>query len=532
MTPNTERQAPLSAGRPGWFPLTAITAAATFALALTACGGGGSESGGTGLTASSDTVTYTGTVDGLGSIVVNGVRFSTSEATTTDSDDPTKPYSHAFARGTTVTVTGTVDDSGNGTATSIVVHGGVRGQVTAVDTANSTFTINGQVILVDSATVWDGTTTTGFGYSSLVAGTSYVEAYGVLDATTGKLTATRVVEKDQSTVEEEGYAFRGAVANLNTTAKTFDLTLRTGVVAHVTYTDDTVLPTGSTLANATGVRIKVSAEDATSLANATSGTVNVTALKTIVKRERAPEGNKAALVGAITTISSDRNTWTIGDATVDVSQSPTLDGVNLSTVTVGTFVKVQGSFTNGVLVAKSISSKQRDDQQRHLAGVKLYGVVSGSTAASGDTLASFVVQGVTVTLASGSSLSLPADGSYVEVKAQQDSATGLLMAVEIEQHNATARAFEVTGTTACATGTAADFTGTSGFTLTGPRGGVATVLASTATVEFGRNVNTSSVLTTPTCVVEVKGTLTATNTITATKVEVKARGNARTVSLR
>ncbi len=530
------RQTAATPQRVGLFPMTAITAAAAFALVLTACGGGGGDSAGSTASAGSSNVSYTGTVDGLGSVVVNGVRFSTSGATTVDGDDPTKSYTKAFALGTTVTVTGSVDDSGNGTATSITVHGGVRGQVTAVDSAANTFTINGQVILVDSSTVWDGSTSNTFGFASLVANSSYVEAYGVLNPTTGVLTATRVEEKDSTLVSAEGYAFRGAISNLDTTAKTFDLTIRTGVIAHVSYTDDTVKPTGSTLANATGVRVIVSSTDAAALASATTGTtVNVTATKTIVKRERFPEGNKAAVVGAISTISADRKTWTIGDATVDVSQSPTLSGVDLATIAVGTVVKVQGSFTNGVLVAKSIASKNSDDQQRHTEGVKLYGVVSGATTATSTDLASFSVQGVTVYIASNSTLTLPADGVYAEVKAQRDTTTGKLMAVEIKTASSVAasRPFEVYGTASCPTGTAADFTGSSGFTLNLRRGS-ATVLGSAASVEIESGVNTSSALNTPTCVVEVKGTLTATQTITATQIEVKARGNAntRTVSLR
>lgn len=534
--PHTARTAQPTASRVGLFPISAITSAAAFALVLTACGGGGADTTTSGTAAGNNTASYSGTVDGLGSVVVNGVRFSTSGATTSDSDDPTQPYTKAFALGTTVTVTGTVDDSGNGTATSITVHGGVRGQVTAVDTVNNTFTLNGQVIAVDSSTVWDGRTTNTFGYASLVAGSSYVEAYGVLNPTTGVLTATRIEEKDSTLVAAEGYAFRGAISNLDTTAKTFDLTIRTGVIAHVTYTDATVKPTGATLANAHGVRILVSNSDAAALASATSGTtVNVTANKTIVKRERLPEGNKAAVVGAISTISSDRNTWTIGDATVDVSQSPTLSGVDLATVTVGTLVKVQGSFTNGVMVAKSISSKHNDDQQRHNEGVKLYGMVSGATPATSESLASFSVQGVTVYLASTSALTLPTDGTYAEVKARQDSTSGKLMVVEIKTAASVAatRPFEVYGTTSCPTGTAADFTGSSGFTLN-LRQGTVTVLGSNASVRFEDRVNTTDALNTPTCVLEVKGTLSASQTITATKIEVKARGNAssRTVSLR
>jgi len=524
------------AGRIGWFPITAITTAAALALALSACGGGGDGSSST-AASGSGLSTYSGTVSGLGSIVVNGVRFSTSGAETADGDDPSKPYTKAFALGTTVTVTGTVDDStGTGTATSIVVHGGVRGLVTSV--GSNTFTVGGQVINVDNTTVYDDDTadSSSFNFAAIVANTTYVEVYGVLDAATGAMTATRVELKDSSVVASEGFAVRGLVTNLDATGHTFDLTIRTGVIAHVTFTDNTVLPTGTTLANALGARVILSGTDAAALASATTGTINVTATKVIVKKEKQNNGVKTAMVGAIKTISSDRKTWTIGDATIDVSQSPELEGVDLATITVGTVVKVKGSFSNGVLVAKEIATKTFDDV--HAGGVKLFGMVSGSTAASGSTPASFVVQGVTITIASTSSLSLPADGAYVEVKAHNVS--GVLTADEIKtQHDVstTPRSFEVYGVAPCPTGTAADFKATNGFTLTLRDHHTATVLGASATVDVDSHVTSGSTAdATKVCVVEVKGTMdaTAARTIDATQIEVKARGTtgSRSVSLR
>ncbi len=527
---------PHVSGRIGWFPITAITSAAALALALSACGGGGGGTGGTALTGTNQ-VTYSGTVSGLGSIVVNGIRFSTSGAETADGDDPSKPYTKAFALGTTVTVTGTVDDAaGTGTATSITVHGGVRGLVTAVGT--NTFTVGGQVINVDNSTVYDDDVSNAgtFNFASIVANTTYVEVFGVLDAATGALTATRVENKDSSVVASEGFAVRGLVSNLDATGHTFDLTIRTGVIAHVTYTDNTVLPSGTTLANALGARVILSGTDAAALASATTGTINVTATRVIVKKEKQPNGVKAALIGAIKTISSDRKTWTIGDATIDVSQSPTLNGVDLSTITTGTVVKVKGDFANGVLVAKEITSKSYDDGHA-VGGVKLFGLVSGSTAASGSTPATFVVQGVTVTIALSSSLTPPADGTYAEVKAH--AIAGVLTADEIKTEHevsSTPRSFEVYGVAPCPTGTAADFTGTPGFDVVLRDHHTASVLGAAATVSIDGNVTSGAADNTKVCVVEVTGTMdaTAARTIDATKIEVKARGTVgtRSVSLR
>jgi hypothetical protein len=341
-------------------------------------------------------------------------------------------------------------------------------------------------------------------------------------------------------VEAAGFAVRGLVSNLSTTNHTFDVTLRTGLVVHVNYVQDAnVKPTPSDLANGAGVRLVMDATNAQLLANATS-TVSITVQKVLVKRESQGDGTKGVIRGAVDTVSNDGKTWTINGVTVDVSSSTLLlTGLSsLSDVVAGTVVVVKGTFANGVLTATQVISKNSDDNTQNAAGIKLYGITSARTVDSTNaTKGSFVVQGVTVTILSTSSLSLPADGSYVEVKATNNATYGAVATeIETRQGSAATRSFEVYGTTPCPTGTAADFTGSTGFALT-LRSGSATVLGANATVSLGRNVSTSTTADdTKVCLVEVKGTLntSATNTIDATKIEVKARGTtaSSSVSLR
>jgi hypothetical protein len=511
------------------FKHSALAAAVLTLTALAACGGGGgsdSTSTSSSGTTTASAASYSGTISGLGSIVVNGVRFSTTGADTVDADDPSQPYTKAFALGTTVTVKGTVDASGTtGTATSIEVHGGVRGLVTSV--GSNTFTVAGEVINVDSNTVYEGSTT-GFGFASLVGGTSYVEVFGVLDTATGTLLATRVEEKTSAVVAAEGFAIKGQIATVDTTAHTFDLTLRTGVVAHVTYVDANVKPDATSLVAGAGVRILLSSADATALSTATTGTVNVTATKVLVQRDKQVDGTPTKLQGAITTISTDGKTWTIGDVTIDVSQSPTLEDIDLSTVTVGTVVKVKGTFASGVLVATEVESDNHERAQTG-GGVKLFGAVT----ASDSTAHTFVVQGVTVTIDTTATtpLTQPAVGTYVEVVAKPVGTPAVLTAVSINTPSTTAstRPFEVYGTTSCTAGQT-DLSGT--FTLA-LRGGSVSVDGSAATVTTGRNVSLTASSTALQCLVEVKGTVTTVNsvkTITAKAIEVIKR--AATVSLR
>lgn len=511
-----------------FFKLSALAVAVVTTITLAACGGGGGSSNSASSGGTAGASSYSGTVSGLGSIVVNGVRFSTTGATTADEDNPDQPFAKAFGLGTTVTVTGTVNSDGvTGTATSVVVHGGVRGQVTAVDVAHNTFTVSGQTVTVDTNTVFDGTTT-GFGLSTLVANTTFVEVYGVYDSATGTVKASRVEEETNAGVAALGFAVKGLVSNLDTTGHTFDLTLRSGVIAHVAYTADAnVKPTGATLANGADVRILMDQTNANALAAASSGTVNVTATKVLVKRNKQADGSVAKLQGAILTISSDRNTWTIGDATIDVSQSPELEGVNLATITAGTVVKVKGSFVNGVLVAKSIESDGFERSQPD-GGVKLFGAVSAVDSTS--TPNTFTVQGVKVTMGGSTVGSLPAQGTYVEVLARPDS-NGVLTAVRIgtQAGGEAPRSFELFGTAPCTAGQS-DLAGA--FTLA-LRDGSLPVDGSAATFNVGSRVDMTASNTTEMCVLEVKGSMTTVNnvkTLKASVIEVLKR--AASVTLR
>lgn len=490
-----------------------VCACAAATALMSACGGGGgggsTASAGGGTSAAS----YTGTVTGLGSIVVNGVRFATTGASTEDGDDPRNPVASGFALGSTVLVQGTIDNTtGAGQASSIAVLGGVRGQVSAANAAAGTLTVAGQAIKVDANTVFEGTGgvfTLNSIESAVNASTAvYVEVYGVPDAT-NTILATRIEQKASLAA---GHATVGTVSALDTSAKTFTLTLRSGVVVTVDYTSATTLPASATLSNGSKVRVFTST-DPGAAANAST----LTATKLVIKRE--PSSGLTKLRGVVTAKSG--NTWTVNGTAVDVSQSPRLDDLaNLAAVSVGDVIKVKGSIVSGVLIASEVES---DGHEGNIGGgrVKLYGTVSNRTPASGPNLATFDVQGVTVSLANGSSLSLPANGTYVEVSAGLQAGVLTASRIGIEGDGATtARAFEVYGTAPCTNG-AADLSGI--FTLTLRNGGsTVQVNASQARVSTENGVSLSTVVNNASCMVEVKG-LSSAGTINASKVEVKAR---------
>ena len=388
----------------------------------------------------------------------------------------------------------------------------------AVDTTAGTLTVAGQVIKVDANTVFEGINSTSLTLASLktavdaanltvtTADTVYAEVHVVGDATSGLL-ATRV---EQRSAVAEGYAVIGKIVtgSLNTTSKTFSLLLRTGVTVTVDYTAATLRPTGVTLTEGTAVRVVV--PTSTDFSTITNGST-LTATKVIAKRDRAITG-RAKVRGAVAAING--TTLTVNDVTVDVSQARFEDGLTLGALSVGTVVKVDGTFANGVLVARKVEADSREYDAANGGGVKLYGVVSSATPG---TPATFSIQGVTLTLPA-TGVSLPADGTYVEVVARMVS--GVLTVVRIgNEDNRAQRSFELYGTADCANGSS-DLMST--FTLTLRNGTSTSVDGRAATIELENGVSMTSGLTNAKCFVEVKGAA-SNGTVSATQIEVKAR---------
>lgn len=504
---------PASAPVSARFSALTLAATAALALTLTACGGGGGGSTASTTESTSGAASYSGAVSGLGSIVVNGVRFSTSGATVADPDDSSQRYLRAFALGTTVSVQGVVDDnSTQASASSITVHGGVRGQVTAVNTGvtPNTLTVAGQSIAVNANTVYEGLNSAALtlsGLQSAVAGgTVYAEVYVTGDAASG-FVATRVELKTSSEVLISGHAVVGkvVVGSLDAVNGRFDLLLRNGVTLTINYPNGALRPVGATLSEGALVRV-LSPNSTSSLVD--GDTLNVT--KVIVKGERLAAG-RAKLRGVVAAING--SLWTLGDVTVDVSQVREVEGfASLAAVQPGAVVKVKGSFVNGVLVAREVESEDAE-RARDGGGVKLYGVVTASDSGA----RTFSVQGVSVAVPVG--VTVPAVGAYIEVLAQLSNGT-LTLVRSSTGDDRIGRDFEVHGTASCTQGSA-DLMATFNLTL---RNGTATsVNGRNAVIELEDNVDmTVSNSGARTCVVEVKGTPTS-GGITATKIEVKSR---------
>jgi Domain of unknown function (DUF5666) len=351
--------------------------------------------------------TYSGPITGFGSVIVNGVRFSSTGAAVQDLDNNAMSHSDLHI-GTTVKISGSANDvAGTGTAANIVVVHGVRGAITAI--AAPELTVLGQKIVTDAKTAYENTT----GLAALAVGDK-VETYGATQAD-GSFLASLIEKKVFSDA-----SLPGVVSNLNASAKTFSLNTLT-----VNYSTATV--TGI-LANGARVRVKASAAPVAGVLTATQVTVHTenTANAGVVKIKGIAS---AAPVNGVVTVSG---------TTVDVSNATYLGG---TAIVAGSKLEVRGTWSGTTLVANQVMFDGVRENQ--LGGSnELYGVVTAYTSVS-----NFVVNGVTVDASAVTGLTLPlAVGSYVEIKGNMVGNVLKAKSVEIKNGSApTGGFFETTG---------------------------------------------------------------------------------------
>jgi hypothetical protein len=168
--------------------------------------GSGVGSGGTGV--STADATGVGSVGGLGSIILNGVRYNT-DAASFSLEDTTE-----LQIGMSVRIAGKIDSEFTAaTAQQVASAAELRGAVSAIDLAGGSFVVMGTTVTIDNATVWSG----GNSLSDLVAA-SQVQVWG-LPSAPGSLRATRVELKPAS-VEP---LVTGFVQNLDRLRQSFKL---------------------------------------------------------------------------------------------------------------------------------------------------------------------------------------------------------------------------------------------------------------------------------------------------------------------
>lgn len=187
-------------------------------LAIAACGGSGSDTTAAPATGASSPqpAISVGPITNFGSIVVNGVRYDTDNATFLVSGQPGTQTD--LSVGHIVRVKGSRDsESGTGTADEVWFDETVEGPVDDIDLASGTLVVLGQTVIVTADTSFDDD----FNPESLegVDFGDIVEVSGQFDAD-GNIVASRIEREDDTDNEFEVYGF---VASLDTAAMTFSI---------------------------------------------------------------------------------------------------------------------------------------------------------------------------------------------------------------------------------------------------------------------------------------------------------------------
>lgn len=365
---------------------------------LPACGGGtdvaGVSSGGTGSFTS-------GTITGLGSVIVNGIRYEYDDTVSVTIDGI--PSSAAALQlgmvvriqGSAITAPVTTGALATATATNIAYGSEWKGPAATVDMDNGIFTLLGQTVRVLATTVFSPGK-----FDDMLNG-QYVEVYGYVNGADGSLQASRVeVESDVP----ERYRLSGIVSGLTPTS----FLLGSALINHASADKPANLQNGQLVR----VKLRTTQQD---------GAWVATEVQLDNYSNELDDDDEAEIEGAITTFGSSA-AFSVNGIPVDASHTTPPAGLAL-----GVRVEVKGAISSGVVIATEIDIKTDEDIEAQ--EYEFHGTISGLTANT------FVVRGYTLRYNGSTRFELSGttltDGLLVEVKAQLQS-NGELLATEVE----------------------------------------------------------------------------------------------------
>ena len=300
-------------------------------LASSGNGGGGGGIGGTGHSSS-------GTIDGFGSIFVNGVEFETDDALI-ELDGNTAAEGE-LGLGMVVLVTGTVNDDGvTGKAAMVVFDDAVEGPVQSIqsdaDGDSLLVTILGVEVIVErTSTVFEGTS-----FATLALG-DQLEVSGFPNAS-GQYRATRVEKKGDFVAGQSRIELKGTVAQLTAT----EFSLGTNRVDY-SNADLSDLPGG---ALTEGMRVEVHG----TLVN---GVITASQVQVEDGAEGAYEENEDVSVQGTITGFVDSGDFLVGGVRVDARNAELQpSGLVLAN---GQIVEAEGRWQGGVLRASELQARR------------------------------------------------------------------------------------------------------------------------------------------------------------------------------
>ncbi|HVY65419.1 MAG TPA: DUF5666 domain-containing protein [Gammaproteobacteria bacterium] len=314
-----------------------VVTLATLVLALSGCGGGGSQTAGiegsgvNGSGTKAPAITSSGAVTALGSIFVNGIEYDVSKAVITLNGAPATETD--LEVGSVVIVEGDVDATGTkGTARRVTAGIALAGPIERVDTAADTLTVLGQTVELDPTVIIEKRID-GLPLGGLTAGDD-VEITGFADST-GAWTALRIAPRRSTTPLQ----VTGRAANVDSTNRRFSVAGQVIDYASATFVGGT-----AQALDGAPVRVTANGRDANGV---------LLAREVVFRDLRLPGsvGDLAAVQGWVTRFASDSDFDVDGHpvvttaATVVAGQEATLAKVRLDS-----FVSVRGTLIQGGVV--------------------------------------------------------------------------------------------------------------------------------------------------------------------------------------
>jgi len=384
----------------------ATLVAAVALLALASCGGGDGVvgSGGTGVALGR----AVGTVNGFGSVIVDGVSYDNRLAPVVSETAPGQDSAAEVKLGERVTV----EYETAGVARRVRVEAALSGAATGA-VVNGQFSMLGQTVVVNVDGTAGPITQFGGGYAqaSDVRAGDVLEVHGLLvrQGVDYQVQATRI---ERLAVPAAYLRITGIASELRLAGgPSFALGALTVHAAGAT-----VLPASTALAD--GQTLSVLALPGTLLAGP-FGTLTVQAAQ-IRNRELSDEGLDDSVSGSISQLNVQARSFKLGSLLVDYS-SATVTPVSM-TLSSGQYVRVLGRIgANGMLVASSLVIRD--------AGSESEGELRGNLSNYDAATSRFSLRGVIVDASVARVQGCPAtglvDGLYVEVKGSLTS-TGVL----------------------------------------------------------------------------------------------------------
>jgi len=363
------------------------------------------------------TQTSIGTISGLGSVIVNGVRFDDANASV-NMDDATGSREQLRV-GMVVRVRGRIHGDGTGVAESIQYNDCVQGPITAMNQVRNTVTVLGQTVQLDEETVFDGVALrdmNGFAVGD------QVEVSCLPDPANNQFRATRMEFKERFQNGISELEVNDVVANLDKVG-TFTIN---GLTVNFAGVADGNRP--KNLKN--GMTVEASGK------NFANGVLTADRLRDRDRdRISYPDGDGIEVEGYVADFVSIASDFKVSGQTVNAANAVIKNGT-ASDIRNGLKVEAEGTVSNGVLVASVLVIKQQANV-RVEAGLQAVDATLGTVTLLGRSIkvnadtdlrdgAANPDQPTEITLGALN----PAD--RLEVKAYKDAA-GALVATRVER---------------------------------------------------------------------------------------------------